>query len=168
MFKLFIKNNYFMWIFSLLILIIGYAFSIMSFVIVGLILIIYLLFSTIISFIRLLIFLKKEDKTKLHNDLKNCLYKFDNIYFTNDYIFSFKTFEKIYYKNIVVVEKRFSIGLGHNNLYDEYILYLKNDKMFIIYKSFFELSPDKIVSILKAKNSNIYYGKYKEYIKSKN
>lgn len=92
---------------------------------------------------------------KLEKDLSNNYFIYDSWYLTDDYMFSVEKLEKIYYKDIMVIEGGLTLVGGRNNLGYKRTLYLKNGEKYKLKSSIGSSQPNIFTEFIKKKNSSI-------------
>ncbi len=110
--------------------------------------------------------LSLKDRNRLEKELANRKFIYDKNYITENYLFNIEQFEKIYYKDIIIVEGCVSIPIEKmSQIGYKLTLYLKNGKKFKI--TFFKNKEENFKSFLKEKNPNIFFGIKEDYEKFK-
>ncbi len=111
----------------------------------------------------------KEEIKQFEVELSDVLIKYKNCFLTQKYIFDLETFTYIKYDDIICItldpmtiissSEGFTIG-------KKQIIYLKNNKKYII-KTSLSRSSREFVKLIKKKNNDIFIGNINEYKKQK-
>lgn len=117
-------------------------------------------------------FLRHHSKEKIKQfevELSNALLKYKNCFLTKNYIFDLETFIYIKYDDIICItldsittissSEGFTVG-------KKQIIYLKNNKKYII-KTSLSKNSHEFVKLIKKKNNDIFIGNINEYKKQK-
>lgn len=162
-----IKYYLFELLVSIIFIILGYSSNSLQCFGIGLFIITISTISFVINVIRIKLKYKNVDRNKIENDIKNSIYKFDNVIFTNDYIYLYDSFSKIYYKEIIVIDitPSFIFKSRISSVAYKYSIYLKNGKKYYFKRNWQDQIDDDIKKIIIKKNPKVYFGKYKDYKK---
>ncbi len=160
-----IKNYLIELLVSIIIIIIGYINNTLYFFGVGLFFLIVCTTLFLVSIITILIKYKKKDRKIIEKEIDKSIFEIDNIIFTDDYIYLYDSFNKIYYKDIVVIDvtPSFIFDTSMSKYAHKYSIYLKNNKKYSFKIDWQDQVDDEIKRIISIKNSKVFYGRYKNY-----
>ena len=149
----------------IILIIIGYINNSLQFFGIGLFILVVSTLSLIINIIKIKLKYKKVDRKKVEKDIEDSIYRFDNVIFTNDYIYLYDTFSKIYYKQIVIIDitPSFIFSTRISSVAYKYNIYLKNGEKYYFKRNWQDQIDDDIKKIIKNKNPKVFFGKYKDY-----
>ena len=115
--------------------------------------------------------ISQKERKILEKDLANTKYFYYGWYLTENYLFNIDIFQKIEYKDIIIVEELATIAALPSNDYvpnvntvsitSKETLYLKNGNKFKI--TFFHNKEKEFKSFLKEKNPDIFFGIKEDY-----
>lgn len=100
-------------------------------------------------------FLKEQSNDKiseLEKDLSNNYLIYDSWYLTDEYMFSVEKLEKVYYRDIIVIEGGVALDTGkYNAIKYKQTVYLKNGEKYKLKSSFSSPNSDIFTEFIKKK-----------------
>ena len=113
-------------------------------------------------------YLKNENINKLEKDLAECEYKFDNFFFTKNYIFGMeREIFKLEYKNIAVIESEPQIRYLNIEIKSQrrmnLLSYDDDMNCYKISTPYFRNTANDIKEFILKKNSKVFIGNIKYY-----
>ena len=107
----------------------------------------------------------KEEIKQFEVELSDVLLKYKNCFLTQKYIFDLETFTYIKYDDIICITLDSMTTISSNEGFTigkKQIIYLKNNKKYII-KTSLSRSSHEFVKLIKKKNNDIFIGDINEY-----